>query len=252
MHDRYRTLPATCAALAVALLMLFMLPVHASPQEDPDEEVRGGGFFQGGYMQLDLADLNASLTADGYPALGEDFATLGGGGFGMKGPFLIGGEGHAVIGSHETTADGATRVEVGGGYGLFRLGYLAYTVEGLDVYPMLGLGGGGMALSLIDRSAPTFGEVLADPARSSKLSTGSFLMDVSMAFHYRFAVQEREDEDEDEEEDEGGVLAGVQTGYTFAPGSSSWNLDMINNVAGGPDLSMAGFYVRVTIGGWGG
>jgi hypothetical protein len=251
MHDPHRTIPSTLAVLTVALLMLLALPASASTQEDPDEEGRGGGFFQGGYMQLDLAELNATLTAAGYPALGEGFGTLGGGGFGMKGRFLLGGEGHALIGSDETTADGATQLELGGAYGLFRVGYLAYTLEGLDIYPMIGIGGGGMSLSLIDRSAPTFGEVLADPLRSSKLSIGSFLLDASVAAHYRFAVEEATPEPA-EEDDPGGVLVGVQAGYTFAPGSSSWNLDVINTVAGGPDLAMEGFYVRITIGGWGG
>lgn len=251
MHDPHRTIPATLAALIVALSMLLVLPGPASPQEDPTEEGRGGGFFQGGYMKLDLAELNATLAAAGYPALQDGLATLGGGGFGMKGRFLLGGEGHALIGSEETTADGATQVELGGGYGLFRVGYLAYTIEGLDVYPMIGIGGGGMSLSLVDRSAPTFGEVLADPRRSSKLSTSSFLLDASVAAHYRFAVEESAPQPA-EEDDPGGVLVGVQTGYTFAPGSSSWNLDVINTVAGGPDLSMEAFYVRITIGGWGG
>lgn len=239
---------AAAAALAVALLMW---PAAAVAQEIDEEEGRGGGYFQAGFMMLDVDELNASLIGAGYPGLDDSYLTLGGGGFGMTGRFLLGGEGHAVVGSAETTADGALEVRLGGGYGLFRVGYLAYSVEGLDVFPMIGVGGGGMNLSLLERSAPTFDDVLADPQRSSNLSTGTFLLDGSVAVFYRPSFAQTEPDPEEEEDDRGGLLLGLQAGYTFAPGNSSWRLDAINTVAGGPDTKLQGFYVRLSIGGWG-
>ena len=55
----------------------------------------------------------------------------------------------------------------------------------------------------------------------------------------------------EEGDDPGGFLIGLQVGYTFAPGSTSWTLDDINNVAGGPSLQVEGPYVRLSLGGWG-
>lgn len=223
---------------------------QAQVLQDP-ETLRGGGYFQVGYMILDVDALNAQLLGSGYPGLDDAFVTLGGGGFGMKGPFLLGGEGHALVGPRETTVDGTTQVGLGGGYGLFRLGYLAYAQEGINVFPMLGLGGGGASLSLVERSAPTFDDVLTDPQRSATLSTGSFLLDASVAVFYRPELPGMAPEEPDDEDAPGGLLLGLQAGYTFAPGDSSWKLDHINTVAGGPEMKMQGFYIRLAIGGWG-
>ena len=235
---------------AVAALLASAVGAQAQTGEDPVD--RGGGYFQVGYMMLDVDDLTGALLGPGYPGLEDSFVTLGGGGFGMKGPFLLGGEGHAVIGSTETTVDGATQVGLGGGYGLFRVGYLAYSMYGLDVFPMIGVGGGGLNLSLIERSAPTFGEVLIDPQRSANLSAGMFLLDASLALHYRPTIPGIQPSEPDEDERPGGLMLGLQAGYTFAPGDTSWRLDGINTVAGGPDMKIQGFYVRLAVGGWGG
>ena len=243
----------TCMLVtALVGVVLLSTPAPAPAQVEPEEERGGGGYFQGGYMMLDMDELNASLVGAGLPALDDGFATLGGGGYGVVADrILLGGEGHALIGSKEDTPDGTFQVSAGGGYGLFRVGYLAFSQAGIDVWPMVGIGGGGMNLRIIERSAPTFDEVLADPLRGSSLTTGSFLADVSIAANYRILIEDDE-EDPDEEEEVGGFLIGVQAGYTFAPGQSSWDLDMINGVAGGPDFRIQGPYVRISIGGWGG
>jgi hypothetical protein len=211
---------------------------------DPLDQVSGRGFFQVGLLRLDLDDLNSDLTGAGYPSFDRDALTLGGGGYGSHGRLLIGGEGHAILGGDKTTTDGARRLSLGGGYGLFRVGYVAVSRGGLDVFPLLGIGGGAMSISIAERSAPTFDEVLTDPERAANLSTGMFLMDLALGANYRIAVS-------GEDDDPGGFLIGVQVGYTFAPGSSSWTLDEVNNVAGGPELQIEGPYVRLSLGGWG-
>jgi len=208
------------------------------------DQVSGRGFFQVGFIRLQLEDLNSDLAGAGYPSFDRDLLTLGGGGYGSHGRFLIGGEGHALLGGGKTTTDGARRLSVGGGYGLFRVGYVAFSARGLDVFPLLGIGGGGMGVSIAERSAPTFGDILSDPERAANLSTRMFLMDVAVVANYRIALN-------DEDDDPGGFLIGLQAGYTFAPGSTSWTLDEINNVAGGPSLQVEGPYVRLSLGGWG-
>ena len=49
----------------------------------------------------------------------------------------------------------------------------------------------------------------------------------------------------------GGMLIGFSTGYIFCPQTSDWELDGMNSVAGGPSVKVEGFYVRLSIGGWG-
>jgi hypothetical protein len=204
------------------------------------------GFFQVGYMGLDLGDLNRSLNGEAYPSLDESFLTLGGAGYGVRGRLLIGGEGHALLGRSKTTTDGATKLSTTGGFGFFRIGYRAVSGSRLDVFPTFGIGGAGLELKIAERSAPTFDDVLADPQRSSKLSSGMFLLDASVALMYRVTVRESE------EGERGGLLIGVQGGYTFAPGSTSWKLDDINDVAGGPAFQVEGLHLSVAVGGWGG
>jgi hypothetical protein len=208
------------------------------------EEVAGRGFFQVGYMRVDMDDLDRALGSAGLPSLSGDYLTLGGAGFGTRGRFLIGGEGHALLGRKETTPGGVRELSAGGGYGLFRVGYLAFTTGALDVYPIFGIGGGGTSLKIAERSVPTFDDVLTDPERSATLSTAVFLLDVAAAANYRVTMSE-------EDGRVGGFLLGVHVGYTFAPAQSSWTLDGINDVAAGPDFAVQGPYVRLSIGGWG-
>jgi hypothetical protein len=192
-----------------------------------------------------MDELDTALGAAGLPSLSRDYLTLGGAGYGTRGRFLIGGEGHALLGRKETTAGGARQLSADGGFGLFRVGYLALSVGALDVYPIFGIGGGGTSLKIAERSAPTFDDVLTDPERSATLSAAVFLLDVAAAANYRVTINQEEDGRV------GGFLLGVQVGYTFAPAQSAWTLDGINDVAAGPDFRIQGPYVRLSIGGWG-
>jgi hypothetical protein len=229
-------------SLHILACLAFLVPVSALGQEsEPD---RGRGYFEIGYMALDLDDLNGRLGPEGYPALDGSFLTLGGGGYGERGRLLIGGEGHAVLGASEDVPDGRRRVSLDGGYGLFRIGFIASSPGGVDVVPALGVGGGGLTLGILERSAPTFGEVLDEPGRSSRLSSGSFLLDASIAAHYRIPSRREDDA-------EGGLMIGLHAGYTFAAGGSSWRLDGLNDVSGGPAVRIEGAYIRLAIGGWG-
>lgn len=234
--------------LTPLLLTLAGLPfgtgARAQQSEPVELEARGRGSFQFGYLDLDVEAINGSLDAAGLPGFDSGVLTLGGAGYGAKGPVLIGGEGHAILGGKKTTSDGAFEVSLGGGYGLFRLGYLVVETEAFDLYPRLGIGGGRVSVNVKGRSAPLFDDVLQDPGRSSALTSGMFLLDFGLGADYRFRIESDEDEF-------GGLLIGLQAGYLLAPGSPTWTLDGINSVAGGPELLIQGLYIRVSIGGWG-
>lgn len=246
------------AALLLGLLFLTTAPLTA-------QRVRpeGRGAFQVGFQGTDLGDLNADLTGAGFPSFDDGLITLGGFGLGSAGRFLIGGEGHALLPTEETTADGTFRTRFGGGYGMFNLGYLAYSDDHVDIYPILGVGGGGTTLEIIERSSPTFDDVLDDPARGSRLTTGGFMMSVSVGADYRFGPAERErrrwrdrgrdrNDDDDEDDDHGGLFVGLRAGWLWTPGDARWELDELNEVAGGPNVGPTGLFIRLSVGGWGG
>lgn len=249
-HLRPRAAGA-CTTVALGCALLVPLLAHpAAAQEDP----RPRGFFQAGFQSPDLDGLNTALSAAGLPEFDDGFLTLGGGGFFTAGRFLIGGEGHGLLTGEETTVDGQFRNRLAGGYGMFNLGYAAWSDGALDVYPILGVGGGGMQLDIIERSSPVFGDVLADPGTSTRLSTGTVLLSASLGADWRFgagpARQRHDDDDDDDDDGRGGWLLGVRAGWIWAPGDVIWELDGLNDVAGGPATAPTGFHIRVSIGGW--
>jgi hypothetical protein len=240
--------PAAGAAALVLVALAGIQPVAA-------QSLPGGrGAFQIGFQASDLDPLNARLTTAGLPAFEDGFVTLGGFGLGRAGRILIGGEGHGMLPREEDSADGTYRTRLSGGYGLFNLGYLAHSGPRLDVYPLVGIGGGGMSLEIVERTAPTFDDVLADPARSTRLASGTFLLSAAVGADLRLGGgdRDRRHRDRDDDGDRGGLFVGVRAGWLWAPGDTSWELDGLNDVAGGPAAGPEGFYVRVSLGGWGG
>lgn len=246
------------AVAGLAALLLIALVAPSAAQESP----RPRGFFQAGYQAVDLDGLNTALTADGLPEFGSDFLTLGGGGFFTAGRFLIGGEGHGLLTGEESTGNGEFRTRLTGGYGMFNLGYAAWSDGALDIYPVLGVGGGGMQLDIIERSSPLFEDVLADPGTSTRLSSNAFLLSASVGVDYRFGADRpvrrrdrdrprgRDRDDDDDDDGRGGWLLGVRAGWIWAPGDVRWELDDLNDVAGGPGTVPTGFHIRVSVGGW--
>lgn len=241
----YALLSSTAAALSLAAVATSIMPRMALSQASPAPapvEHRGGLHL--GYLQLDLADLNRALNSAGYPSLDEGFFTIGGSGYEVRDRFVGGGEFHGVLGRQKNTTGGTYTLSATGTFGLLRAGYVVHRSARLDVFPMLGLGFGTMSLKIAQRNALAFDDVLADPRRSATLTNVSFLLDASIHLDWRFHVRQREPNRD------GGVVVGVQGGYSLSPWTSSWKLDGLNSVAGGPGMRLRGPYVRISIGGW--
>jgi hypothetical protein len=204
----------------------------------------GQGAFQVGYMKLDLSEFNRAITARGYPAIDDGFLSLGGSGYGGPGRWLFGGEGQVLIGAAQETTAGLHQVSMNGGYGMFRFGYNLLNRGYLDLFPSVGLGGGGVAFKIRGRSAPTFDDVLDTPGRSSTMTQGGFTIGFGLSANYRISMPMKDSSRV------GGLLIGATAGYVLNPASSGWRLDEINTVAGGPDVRMQGWYARFSFGGW--
>jgi hypothetical protein len=204
----------------------------------------GYGFVQAGRMGMHLDGLNASLANAGLPTLDTSAPIWGGGGYGRVGRWYFGGVGHG--GLDPASILDSRHISLKGGYGLARAKYRALRIGGLSLYPAVGLGAGSMTLQIADLATPTFEEVLDAPGRSSSLSTGViFLLDAGMALDYSLVVGTFDDGGG------WGVVLGVEAGYMYAPGGTSWTLDELDDVVGGPTLKIDGFYVWLSVGGWG-
>ena len=155
---------------------------------------------------------------------------------------IIGGECHALVSEETTSVHHTTRIGVG--YGLFDLGYIVYSSKDVRVYPLIGLGGGGLSLRIVEEETSlSFDEVLDNPRRSAELVTGGFLVNLALGVDYLLQLNE-------DERGRGGLVFGLRAGYTLSPVKGDWNLDEVA-ISGGPDMGITGMYVRLMIGGGG-
>ncbi|MEO0294212.1 MAG: hypothetical protein ABIN61_08360 [candidate division WOR-3 bacterium] len=201
----------------------------------------GAGYFMLGGNIIKLENLNSELEKNGYSKLEENFFSLGGGGYGIIGKVIIGGEGHGLIGKEVTS--GSYKTLISAGYGFFNLGYIAYSNTNLNIYPLFGIGGGGISLRILEEGSLSFDEVLANPKRGVELSKGSLLLNLAIGGDYLLGLKENE-------EAKGGFILGVRLGYTIAPINGNWEMKGIE-ISGGPDLGVTGPYIRIQFGGGG-
>ena len=247
-HTRFSSLLRLALASILVLSLGAIATVQAQDHDHGDDdpaaesamEERGAGFFAIGTQFTDLGPLNSRLTDAGYPTFASEMVSFGGGGYGVvANRLMLGGEGHGLI-----TADGSFQgrnVSVGGGYGLFTLGYLFRPTPKLRVYPQAGLGGGGLRLEIESPGdADEFDDILDNPNRSASIGRASLLVSLGGGLEYQFG-----DPDTD-----GGIRLGLRAGYMISDLNSDWQLDE-NALGGGPDATMQGPFVRLILGGFG-
>lgn len=231
--------------LFFSFVVCFLLSVNGVQGQEPEKTIgeKGGmGYFMIGACILDLGDLNTRLVDNGYTEMSDNIFSMGGGGHAIINRIIIGGEGQALIGNKETSA--TYKTSLGGGYGFFNLGYIVYSNSSLRIYPLLGIGGGGISLGISEQgTAPTFDEVLEDPKRNADLFTGGLLLNLAVGAEYFLKTGA---------DDKGnrGWIFGIRTGYTLTPVQGDWHMEM-TEVSGGPDLGITGPYLRIMIGGGG-
>lgn len=131
-------------------------------------------FIMIGYQALDLDALNARLVGPGLPQSSNNFLTIGVADFRATGPFLVGVEGHYVVGSDEQS--GALETRIGGGQLQLTVGYDAYSTESLSIYPAVGLGGGSFDYEFWERGDLAFDDVLTTPVRLARMNALGVLL----------------------------------------------------------------------------
>ncbi|MBN1205403.1 MAG: hypothetical protein JXB05_10810 [Myxococcaceae bacterium] len=239
-----RNLTGLLWALAL-LLAREAVAQEEAPVREPSRPAMGAGYFMIGLRWLDMGPLSDRLEAAGYSAAGRRFLSLGGGGHSMAGRWLLGGEGHGLSERGGESRRGDLRARISAGYGLFRVGYLLLERQNLSVYPLAGIGGAGMSLSISREQDVTFDDVLTDPLCEVTLSRGGLILDAGVGAEFRIPVS-------GDEREGGFLLLGVRGGYLFfIPLMGDWQMAG-GKVTGAPDLGLSGpgLQLLVGFGGW--
>lgn len=174
--------------LALALTAVPGLAQDQAPEEESESEPipmaemgMGGGGPLGGWMFLDVAELNAALESADYAPLPDGMLLKGGGGGGglLKG-FRFGGYGAS---GEVYSASGEKRTMLSVGYGGFWLSYGLVSEASYDLAAGVLIGGGGATLKLTDHQPEDFEDAIARPANTI-LERGYFALrpDVNVGF----------------------------------------------------------------------
>ncbi len=199
----------------------------------------GGGYFIFGHNVLDIKNFNDTLKNNGYSTMSDSFVSFGGGGHAIIDNLVIGGEGHGLSGREEDIGNDY-KASIKAGYGFFNIGYVIFNVENLSIYPLLGIGGGGIDVKISEISSPSFNDILNNPERSVELTTGGILISLSLCTEYLLSLGEGYGGTK------GGIIVGLRIGYTWSP-SYNWTLDG-SNIPGSPNVGINGYFIRLSIG----
>ncbi len=202
--------------------------------------IGGAGAVNGGSAYFDVSGFNQFLP-ESFPEFSGDFLSIGGDGYFMYNNFVIGGNGQGLFG--DNIKSGTQQASIGGGFGFFQFGYDFLHKDNLKLYPLVGIGGGG-----IDMVFSTIGRFSAQDIQDrntneeyiqSNISWGSVLFDLGIGFDYF-----------PEDDGKSSPRIGVRTGYILSPSKNDFTY------AGGiiteaESYSFNGFYFRIVIGGGG-
>lgn len=230
------------AAIVAASVFALWGDADAECTAPREEKGAGAGGFLLGVATADFDDLNAELKSRGFTPLKSNNAVYGGLGYGIvRGRIIIGGEGVAF--TQDVSSD-TMQASFQGGYGFFDVGYVVYAKGGLNVFPLLGIGGSALDLWIVGKDeTPSFGRLLDEPKREVNVSTVGLLVDLGIGVDYLLVLGE-------DQKGKGGLLLGFRAGYRLSPMQADWTM-RDRDVLHGPDVRLTGPHVCLLIGGGG-
>src|SRR5688572_22238931 len=160
--------------MRAAVMTAVLCALLASPVPAQRIQNARGGFFGIGMQNVDVAEMNATLAAHGYPDHDENFLSVGGGFTWWWRHFVVSAELQALLQPSETSGNFET--ELSGGYALINVGASARVGDHLLIYPMASIGGGGAEFRIEPRTPITFDQLLDDPGRNTNITNASMLL----------------------------------------------------------------------------
>lgn len=238
MKVRIKTLPLIAT---IALLTLFFSNFSFSQEaetEKKNDEVRG--YLMLGGSKLDIDALNDRFISKGNASFSDEFFSIGGGFLRKKNSnWLFGIEVHVLLVEEQdyVIKNVAHKASLTAAHGFFDVGYNLVSLGGLNIYPLIGIGGGGAWLQI---GKNNFDNILEAPQGNANLTGSAFMLNFALGSDYLIKINESE-------KDETGIVLGFRAGYTYSPWHGEWWSDTIS-IEGGPETGMSGPYVRLMIG----
>lgn len=230
------------ASVLAAAVLLLSAATESAAQVRPGMGGRTGSepsavarvYGLGGWAPIDVDALNARLAGlrEPYTPVTGDMVLAGAGMHVRFRRVLLGGEGALLYSTEDAEFEDERRARFSGAYGVVTLGFSILGTDGLDIYPLLQIGGAGLSLEVEERGAPTWDELLEEPGRSTLLSTGSIIGAAGLGLDYAFR---------------NGILLGLRGTWNYTPHMDDWNADG-DDVLGGPTIDMRGPSLRLLLG----
>lgn len=194
----------------------------------------------------DLQNLNKALHSTGYTQFSENITGIGFGGHDIrKNRLVFDGYASWYFSRNEQSTVGNINYtsSLSGILGFYNIGYLLYSHEkrNINVFPLIGIGFGGMIMKIKEHEKRSFSDILEHPLEQhceSVTDTGMmFLLNVALGVDRLFITKTGK-------KSKKGLGAGIRLGYRFSLYNQEWP-----GVADGPEISFAGPYVSLTLGG---
>jgi len=225
---------------AIATAVALTWAGGASSQPPPEKETAGAGYAIGGLRRADLGELSDRMKQAGYPDFSHALFSIGGGGHIVLKRFVIGGEGYGFFPANPTIRSGDREVNIAGGMGLGRFGYAVVATGSFFLYPMIGVGFGGMTVQASRKGDVSFSDALSNPQREVSMTAGGVLLDAALGADYRILFSPGKPKT-------GFLIVGLRGGYTFVPYTTGWS-SPAGDVSGGPKLGLDGPYGQLILG----
>lgn len=227
--------------LSLALMATVFAPATlAQPTLNLDAWNGVKAYYQPGFSFANTGTLSQIMFDNGFSGYSSTFISHGGGAHIILSKIILGGSGYGLTG-FRTASDNGSTLSVGGGYGLLNVGYQLFTSNGFSLYPMLGIGGGGMSINSSIPLNKLFG--LRTSGDIYTMETSQVVLDLGLAADYLIDFNGDPDEDS-------GVLVGVKLGFIFVPSPAQWQSN--RQILGGsllPAISAQGPYFSLSLGG---
>lgn len=229
---------AAFAGLLLATGIGAALPAAAEPAFNFDVWEGAKAYYQPGFSFLDTNSLNQLIAPAGYANYSNTFLTQGGGAQVILDRIVIGGSGFGLSGFRAASGKGET-LAVSGGYGLLNLGYVIVRQKNFSLYPMIGIGSGGVKINASEALNKLFG--FTSGSDVFELQSSQIVMDIGLGADYLIDFNA-------DRKLATGLDVGLKLGYVFVPSPPQW--ESAGRPVGGsvPNLNTQGVYLSISLG----
>jgi hypothetical protein len=231
------------------LLSLFSISLAQEQKKSPKkEEWRVGLFLTSGFMPIDIDDLNSKLESKGYSTYSDNMRTYGAVLQFIVDKFVIETEFNEMVEKEITSGTRSPQFAYSANYLLVNFGYVVNEKYNLIVYPLIGVGIGGMNLMISENSSDrTFEDILIDPRRMGRTWEDRYILKISLGTDYQLNIGSFGKDGETKIH----LNIGLRVGQVFAnliEENSPWIIEGVE-LSDGPLTDITGPHIILMIGG---